>query len=197
MFHNDIAVADIDSVLTSKERNAIVDIARLSNILVTGEDLAYIIFTSGSTGTPKAAQVRHRSLSRYMYSLVGGNILKEKDIIMQISRCSFDTHVQDIMGTLTTGATLVMLHPGGIIDLRYLADVIEKKNVTCLTSVPTILQHYFSFLQQPNNISALRSLRSVCTGGEMCSVNLVNLILSAVAHYCTLWNLYGPAEATI
>ncbi|CAF3953230.1 unnamed protein product, partial [Adineta steineri] len=140
-FYHNIKLFDIDLIVLDNERGGKYSIDGLSNVLVAAEDMAYIIFTSGSTGTPKAAQVRHRNFSRYMHSLVCGDVLKEKDRIMQISRCSFDTHVQDIMGTLTTGATLVMLHPGGIIDLAYLVDVIKKKNVTCFTSVPTILQH--------------------------------------------------------
>ncbi|CAF1082315.1 unnamed protein product [Adineta steineri] len=196
-FQRNIFVFDIDSVVFDNERERKIDTYQLSNVLVTAEDMAYIIFTSGSTGTPKAAQVRHRNFSQYMYSLVGGAVLKEKDTIIQISRCSFDTHVQDIMGTLITGATLVMLHPGGIIDLQYFTDIIKKKSVTCFTSVPSILHHLFSFLKQSNDSSTLISVERVCTGGEMCSVNLVNLILSSVADHCELWNFYGPAETTI
>src|SRR5579862_275188 len=33
--------------------------------------------------------------------------------------------------------------------------------------------------------------------GEPCSVKLVNLIISNVTEQCCIWNLYGPAEATI
>ncbi|CAF1213842.1 unnamed protein product [Adineta steineri] len=196
-FHHNIVLLDIDLIVSDNETKSKDDIDGLSNVLVATEDMAYIIFTSGSTGTPKAAQVRHRNFSRYMYSLVCGDVLTENDTIMQISRCSFDTHVQDIMGSLTTGATLVMLHPGGLIDLTYLVDVIKKKNVTCFTSVPTILQYLFSFLKHSNNTTSLVSLRCVCTGGEKCSVNLVDLILSSIADHCRLWNFYGPAEATI
>ncbi|CAF1195356.1 unnamed protein product, partial [Adineta steineri] len=196
-FHPNIVLLDIDLIVSDSERGDNSNTDGLSNVLVVAEDMAYIIFTSGSTGTPKAAQVRRRNFNRYMYSLVCGDVLKEKDTIMQISRCSFDTHVQDIMGTLIIGATLVMLHPGGIIDLPYLADVIKKKNVTCFTSVPTILQHLFSFLKHSNDSSYSTSLRCVCTGGEICSVNLVNLILSSLTDHCELWNFYGPAEATI
>ncbi len=50
-----IIALDIDSVLInnySSEDN--VDFDRLSNIVVTSNNIAYIIFTSGSTGTPKA-----------------------------------------------------------------------------------------------------------------------------------------------
>ncbi|CAF1362467.1 unnamed protein product [Adineta steineri] len=196
-FLQSIVLLDIDLIVLDNERGDIDNIDGLSDIIVASNSMAYIIFTSGSTGTPKAAQVRHRNFSRYMYSLVCGDVLTEKDTILQISRCSFDTHVQDIMGTLSTGATLVMLHPGGIIDLEYLTNVIRKKNVTCFTSVPTILQHLFDFVKRSNDSSSLISLQCVCTGGEKCSVNLVNLILSLVADHCKLWNFYGPAEATI
>ncbi|CAF4199060.1 unnamed protein product, partial [Adineta steineri] len=196
-FHHNIVLLDIDLIVSNNERGENGDTDGLSNVLLAAKDMAYIIFTSGSTGTPKAAQLRHRSFNRYIYSLVCGDVLKEKDTIMQISRCSFDTHVQDIIGTLTIGATLVMLHPGGIIDLTYLTDVIKKKNVTCFTSVPSLLQPLFSFLKHFNDGSSLLSLRCVCTGGEKCSVNLINLILSSIADHCKLWNFYGPAEATI
>ncbi|CAF4283679.1 unnamed protein product, partial [Adineta steineri] len=196
-FHHNIVLLDIDLIVSNNDRAENGDTDGLSNVLLAAKDMAYIIFTSGSTGTPKAAQLRHRSFSRYMYSLVCGDVLKEKDTIMQISRCSFDTHVQDIIGTLTIGATVVMLHPGGIIDLTYLTDVIKKKNVTCFTSVPSLLQPLFTFLKHFNDSSSLLSLRCVCTGGEKCSVNLRNLILSSIADHCKLWNFYGPAEATI
>ncbi|CAF1209790.1 unnamed protein product [Adineta steineri] len=196
-FHHNIALLNIDLILFDNEREYKSNIDRLSNVLGATEDMAYIIFTSGSTGTPKAAQMRHGNFSRYMYSLVCGDVLKKKDTIIQIARCSFDVHVQEILGTLTTGATLAMLHPGGISDPKYLADVIKMKNVTCITAVPTILQLLFDFLQQLNDISTLTSLRCVCTGGEMWSDSLVNLIFSSVANPCILWNLYGPAETTI
>ncbi|CAF4473575.1 unnamed protein product, partial [Adineta steineri] len=39
-----------------------------------------------------------------------------------MTRCSFDIHVQEILGTLMNGATLVMLHPRGTLDFEYLAD---------------------------------------------------------------------------
>ncbi|CAF4439736.1 unnamed protein product, partial [Adineta steineri] len=38
-----------------------------------------------------------------------------------MTRCSFDIHVQEILGTLLVGGTLIMLHPGGTIDFDYLS----------------------------------------------------------------------------
>ncbi|CAF3901280.1 unnamed protein product, partial [Adineta steineri] len=196
-FHYNIVILDIDLIVCGNERRDKGAVDGLSNILVKEDDTAYIIFTSGSTGTPKVVQVRHGNFNQYIYSLVCGDVLKEKDTIIQIARCSFDVHVQEILGTLTTGATLVMLHSGGITDPKYLADIIKKKNITCITAVPTILQILFAFLQQSTDMSALMSLRCICTGGEMWSDSLVTLIFSSVANDCKLWNLYGPAETTI
>ncbi|CAF4040975.1 unnamed protein product, partial [Adineta steineri] len=196
-FDDDTSTFNISLTLGSHDVDDSVDIGLLSNVILRSDSAAYIIFTSGSTGTPKAVQVRHGNFNQYMYSLVCGDVLKEKDTIIQIARCSFDVHVQEILGSLTTGAKLVMLHPRGIIDPKYLTDVIKKKNVTCITAVPTILQFLFRFLQQLNDISNLKSLRCVCTGGEMWPDSLINLIFSSVSDYCKLWNLYGPAETTI
>ena len=56
-----------------------------------------------------------------MYSLIYIGTFNEKDTVIQMARCSFDTHVQDILGTLMIGATLIMLHPEGTIDFDYLS----------------------------------------------------------------------------
>ncbi|CAM4989794.1 unnamed protein product, partial [Rotaria socialis] len=42
-----------------------------------------------------------------------------------MTRCSFDIHVQEILGTLLVGGTLIMLHPGGTIDFDYLSEFFE------------------------------------------------------------------------
>jgi len=53
IFDDNIASVDINSVVTSHSVQNNADLDRLSNVLVTSENIAYIIFTSGSTGTPK------------------------------------------------------------------------------------------------------------------------------------------------
>src|SRR5690242_11876555 len=52
--NNNIDLLDIDLVLTDNDMESDVDVDRLSKVVVTSENIAYIIFTSGSTGTPKA-----------------------------------------------------------------------------------------------------------------------------------------------
>ena len=88
-----------------------------------------------------------------------------KDLIGQISRCSFDVHVQDIMGTLIVGATLVMLRPRGNIDLLYLFETIKDKQITFMHTTPSLLYTFFTFLQHADHRKALKCLRTVSSGG--------------------------------
>ncbi len=53
-FENHIISLNIDFILADGNPESDIDINRLSNLIVTSENVAYIIFTSGSTGTPKA-----------------------------------------------------------------------------------------------------------------------------------------------
>jgi non-ribosomal peptide synthetase component F len=56
-FIDDIILLDIDSIFINKYVTHDTNIDRLSNVIVTTENIAYIIFTSGSTGTPKAVSL--------------------------------------------------------------------------------------------------------------------------------------------
>ncbi|CAF0780319.1 unnamed protein product [Adineta steineri] len=196
-FDDDIVALDTDLVLMSHVTECVIDLNRLSEVATVSDDVAYIIFTSGSTGKPKAVQVQHKNFTRFMCSLIYGDVLNEKDTILQMARCSFDVHVHDILGSFITGGSLIMLHPRGIMDFDYLANVMIEKNITCFASVPTIINNFFTFLQQQNHHNVAQYLRSVCSGGEPCSLKLINLISNTVMYTCRLWNMYGPAETTI
>jgi non-ribosomal peptide synthetase component F len=112
------------------------------------------------------AQVRHRNFTECMCSLVCVNTFNEKDTIIQMARCSFDIHVQEILGTLMIGATLIMLHPKGTIDFDYLSEILDKKQITYIHTVPSLLHSFFTFLEKCNNRVAVKYLRSLCSSGE-------------------------------
>ncbi|CAF1312241.1 unnamed protein product [Adineta steineri] len=97
-FDQDIVALDIDSILNRNDMDSDIDDDYLSNMILIGEDLAYIIFTSGSTGTPKAVQVRHKNFIDCINSLVYINSFTKDDTVVQMTRCSFDIHVQEILG---------------------------------------------------------------------------------------------------
>ncbi|CAF0774859.1 unnamed protein product [Adineta steineri] len=196
-FDHNIVSPDIDSILNMNNMNTDIDYNYLSSVIMKSEEIAYIIFTSGSTGTPKAVQVRHKNFINCIHSFVYINLLNKDDTVVQIARCSFDIHVQEILGTLSIGGTLIMLHPGGTFDFNYLSEVLENKQITYLKAVPSLLHIFFTFIQQNKNMNAVKYLRSLCSGGEAFSIHLIGLIVKIGVTNCIVWNLYGPAEATI
>ncbi len=94
------------------------------------------------------------------------NTFNKNDTVIQMSRCSFDIHVQEILGTLMNGATLVMLHPRGTIDFEYLFQILDRKQITYMHSVPSLLYHFFRHIQEQNNQGAIKYLRSLCSSGK-------------------------------
>jgi non-ribosomal peptide synthetase component F len=101
-----------------------------------------------------------------IHSLVDIDTFNRNDVVIQMARCSFDIHVQEILGTLMSGATLVMLRPKGTIDFHYLSQVLQQKQVTYMNSVPSLFCHFFTYIQQCNNLQGIKCLRSLCSGGR-------------------------------
>jgi non-ribosomal peptide synthetase component F len=97
------------------------------------------------------------------------NIFNENHTILQMGRCSFDIHVQEILGTLMIGATVVMLRPRGNIDFDYLTATLIKQQITFMYTVPSLFQSFFTRLEETKNMNAMKCLRSLCTGGESLS----------------------------
>ena len=110
--------------------------------------------------------MRHSNFAECMNSLIYINTFTKNDILIQMARCSFDIHVQEILGSLMIGATLIILHPGGTVDFDYLSEVLDKKEITYMHTVPSLLYSFFSFLQNSNNLYTLRHLRSLCSIGK-------------------------------
>ncbi|CAF4029268.1 unnamed protein product [Adineta steineri] len=196
-FNNDTLLIDIQSILFNNAVTNDVNVDKLLSIRVTPNNIAYIIFTSGSTGIPKAIQARHENFIQFMNSLVRIDVLNKDDIVVQIARSSFDIHVQEILGALIHGATLVMLHPRGTIDFDYLSDIVHMKQVTYILLVPSLLQSFFTLIAQSSKTATSKTFRSLCTGGEPFPVKLSTLIANNSVSEYNIWNYYGPAEITI
>jgi acyl-CoA synthetase (AMP-forming)/AMP-acid ligase II len=72
-FNNDIISYNIDSILSNSDAARYVDIERLSDIVVTTKNIAYISFSSGSTGTTKVVSfliVRSQQNFIYIYTTI-------------------------------------------------------------------------------------------------------------------------------
>ena len=83
---------------------------------------------------------------------------------MQIAGCTFDPHIEEIMGGLMIGSTVIMLHPHGNMDLAYLLQIIQHKQITSAIAVPSLLERLYVFINELN-ISLLKTIRTLCYTG--------------------------------
>ncbi|CAF4040459.1 unnamed protein product [Adineta steineri] len=194
--NDDIITVNMDSMLIDHNLDIDDNTELLSSVNIEEDNIAYIIFTSGSTGMPKAVQIRHRSFLGCIQSLVDIDLFTCKDNMIQMASCSYDVHVQEIMGALIVGSTLVMLHSQGNMNLEYVLTVLDEKQVSYMQSVPTYINHMFDVSLQ-NDRSKFKALRTIDIGGDVSTVQLIEKIYSYLSQKIRLWNIYGPAEATI
>ena len=92
-------------------------------------------------------------------------VLQKEDIVIQMTRCSFDVHIQEILSSIMTGATIVMLRPRGTLDFNYLISILQRKQVTSMAGVPSFLFNFFTYLKESGNEKAINRLRSLISGG--------------------------------
>ncbi|CAF4314487.1 unnamed protein product, partial [Adineta steineri] len=112
-FDDAINSLDIDSTLIINDLNSDIDYNCLSSVIVNGAEMVYIIFTSGSSGIPKAVQLKQQNFINSILALIQIDTLHENDTVIQIASSTFDAHVQETVGSLICGATIVMLHSQG------------------------------------------------------------------------------------
>jgi amino acid adenylation domain-containing protein len=155
------------------------------------DNLAYVIFTSGSTGRPKGAMNTHAGIDNRLRWMQAAYQLGPDDRVLQKTPYSFDVSVWEFFWPLIAGARLIVARPGGRQDPAYLVDVIERRGITTLHFVPSMLQ---AFLDAPD-ISRCTSLKRVICSGEALTPELQARALSRLP--AALYNLYGPTEAAI
>lgn len=161
--------------------------------VVSGDQLAYAIYTSGSTGRPKGALNTHRGIANLLGRLQERHHLGPGDAMLCHTAPSFDVSVLEMLWPLLAGGTAVFARPGGQTDFSYLADLIDRHQVTAVIVVPAVLA---SFLDLPEVSRRCASLRVIVCGGEALTARLRDRCLDALPN-ARLDNCYGPAEAAV
>ncbi|MGD2084878.1 MAG: amino acid adenylation domain-containing protein [Candidatus Aminicenantes bacterium] len=147
--------------------------------------LAYVIYTSGSTGIPKGVLVEHGSVVNLVYSQKDQFDINEKDRVLQFSTICFDASVEQIFIALFSGAVLVLIDKGTLLDAGKFEAFIASRAITHLHAVPSFLDN----MQLENRYN----LKRILSGGDVCPVSLAQ----KWNKYCDFYNKYGPTETTV
>ncbi|WP_051871650.1 non-ribosomal peptide synthetase [Streptomyces sclerotialus] len=157
----------------------------------SGADYAYVMYTSGSTGRPKAATIPHRSVVdvvRHQQSILP---LGVGDRVQHRAPLTFDVSVMELFWPLCSGATVVVVPPDAVADVRALARLAEAQQVTAMFLVPSLVRAFLAA-----GPPALPHLRALFCTGEALTPELIRRVRE-FAPDVTLVNIYGATEASI
>lgn len=160
---------------------------------VTGDDPFYIIFTSGTTGEPKGVQVSHDNLLSFTDWMADFNPPAAARTLIQ-APYSFDLSVMSLYPTLLNGGTLVVLPRLLTTNLGALCRTVPKLKLDVWVSTPSFMA---MCLIDPDFDGAHHpTLRQIYFCGEELTPQLARKVLARFPN-TTLYNTYGPTEATV
>jgi amino acid adenylation domain-containing protein len=152
---------------------------------VCPDNAAVVIFTSGSTGRPKGVCLEHRSLTnRVSWQAQAFPDDAFEGVLAAASVC-FDASVAEIFAALSRGGRVILADSA--LDL---ANLPRRGDVVAIDIVPSVMANLVDLGQLP------RSLRYVVLAGERATDELVQRIY-ALPHIATVYDEYGPTEATV
>jgi D-alanine--poly(phosphoribitol) ligase subunit 1 len=154
-------------------------------------DLAYVLFTSGTTGVPKGVPVTHGNVAAYLQVVAAMSEIGYEDRLIQIVDLTFDLSVHDMFLAWCHGAAL---HSVPELASLLASRIAAENAITGWMSVPSTaaLAHQGRLLA-PNT---LRELRFTFFCGEALPTHLA-AAWEAAAPNSTIYNVYGPTEATV
>ncbi len=152
---------------------------------VKSSDLMNVIYTSGSTGNPKGVMVEHRSLVNMSLDQIKRFKITAEDRVLQFAALTFDASVSEILMTLLSGATLVMVEKEKINEGSELISYMEKQAVSVVTLPPA----YLKVIDNDN----LTFLRCLITAGEAANAEDAKYLSEHLEYH----NGYGPTECAV
>lgn len=152
------------------------------------DDPAYIIYTSGSTGNPKGVVISQRAVLNFLDSIRDCMSFPEGMTTLAITTISFDISVLEIFSTLLQGGTIHLASSREAMDGQRLKQILDESSIQLLQATPVTWRLLLdSGWNGQSNLCAL-------TGGEALPYDLAQRLVPMVA---SLYNVYGPTEATV
>jgi amino acid adenylation domain-containing protein/non-ribosomal peptide synthase protein (TIGR01720 family) len=151
-------------------------------------DLAYVIYTSGSTGRPKGVQIPHAAVVNFLLSMARRPGLGAQDILLAVTTLSFDIAGLELYLPLVTGGRVLIASREVASAGEQLRELLERSGATVMQATPATWRLLLAAGWEGNP-----HLKVLC-GGEALPRDLANQLSRVTG---SLWNVYGPTEATI
>ncbi len=158
-------------------------------------ELGYVLYTSGSTGEPKGVCMGQAALVNLLRWQNAHSSAGPGTRTLQFAPLSFDVSFQEIVTTLTTGGTLVLLDEAQRLDLGALLDFIEQEQINRVFLPFVALQHLAELAVSRQQFP--RCLTEIMTAGEQLKITPQLAAFCAALPACTLHNQYGPTETHV
>ncbi|MBA0206018.1 amino acid adenylation domain-containing protein [Pectobacterium aroidearum] len=153
------------------------------------EMAAYMMFTSGSTGKPKGVVIGQRALQTFIHASMERLVLTDKANWLLITTLAFDISMLEVFGPLWAGGVLHLTTHEEYKDPQAVAAYLQARpEINILQATPAFWRMMFKAGWQGKP-----DLVALC-GGEALDLRLAQRLVSRCR---TLWNCYGPTEATI
>ncbi|HZI16704.1 MAG TPA: amino acid adenylation domain-containing protein, partial [Myxococcus sp.] len=151
----------------------------------TSRNTAYVIYTSGSTGQPKGVLVEHRGVCNLVAQEALAYQVGPGTRMLQFANLGFDISVEEVFTTLCAGGTLYLAPLERLMPGAPLHAFLREHGITAVSLTPAALA--------ATEATGLPALRTVISGGEACSADVV----ARWGAGRRFLNTYGPTEGTV
>ncbi|MEM7586450.1 MAG: amino acid adenylation domain-containing protein, partial [Acidobacteriota bacterium] len=160
------------------------------------DNLGFLIFTSGSTGQPKGVSIPRGCFDTYARTVADAYDLGPGDRVLQFTSVGVDVIEEEIFPPLMSGATVVVRTDEQMGSVATFLESCEALDLSVLI-LPTAYWHELVASITRTGTALPSSVRLVVVGGESALPDRLAAWRLRVDSSVTLFNAYGPAEATI
>ena len=159
-------------------------------------DAAYVLCTSGSTGAPKPVVISRHSLTTTVRALRDLFALVPEDRVLQFASLGWDTCLEEILPTLTSGATLVFDDESHSKSFPRFVRMLAHRGITVL-DLPTAFWHELVLYLHETGAALPDDVRLVVIGGERVDPTRLRQWRELGNAHVSLLNTYGCTETTM